>query len=71
MASPGGQPHEDHPPPPARCTRWRRLVLVHFQKVLAQIFPGLLLGSRQKQNEEESKQRNKPIETKDQIYHSA
>ena len=47
--------------PLARCTGLRRLALVHFRKVLAQIFLGWFLRSRQ---------RNKPTENKDEIYHS-
>lgn len=56
--------------PPGRCTGLRRLALVHFRKVLAQIFLGWFLWSRQKQNEKESRRRNKPTENKDEIYHS-
>lgn len=35
--------------PPARCTGWMKLALVHFRKVSGQTFLGLLLRSRQKQ----------------------
>lgn len=55
---------------PARCAGWMKLALVHFWKVSGQIFLGLLLRSRQKPNEKESKWRNKPTENKDETYHS-